>query len=49
MWSTLLGGKIVVPDCGSIDVAGYSPEAAFFNQRGQRIMTTRPLDLRKTE
>ena len=44
-WLSISGGSIAVPDCGGIDVIGYSSRAAFFAQVGQRFITTQPLDL----
>ena len=43
-WESLTGGKIMIPDCGSIDPreVGY---AAFFSQTGTRAIQTVPLDL----
>ena len=46
MWAEMSGGAITVPDCGSIDLPGSSPQAAFFNKSGNRSIQTQPLDLR---
>jgi hypothetical protein len=47
MWDEITGGAITVPDCGSIDLEGFSSQAAFFNKSGSRGIRTEPLDLRK--
>jgi hypothetical protein len=47
-WQTISGGSIQTPDCGSIDLAGYSSEAAFFSGVGSRYIQTVGLDLRSS-
>ena len=53
MWDKLFGGAITVPDCGSIDLPGSSPQAAFFrlfnNSKVSQYIRTKPLDLRKAQ
>ena len=45
-WTDLAGGSVRIPDCGGIDLAGFSPQAAFFSLIGPRFIRTRDLDLR---
>ena len=45
-WQTISGGSIQTPDCGSIDLPGFSSEAAFFYGSGTRYIETIGLDLR---
>ena len=47
-WSHLSHGSVTVPDCGSIDLPGYSEQAAFFSSGSSsdsRYIETVPLDL----
>jgi hypothetical protein len=44
-WRSISGGNIAVPDCGTIDVIGYSGRAAFFSDGSERFITTQPLNL----
>ena len=45
-WLNLTGGTVRVPDCGGIDLTGYSAQAAFFSLSGPRFIQTHYLDLR---
>lgn len=44
-WQQLSSGSITTPDCGSIDVSGFSSQAAFFSGSGNRYIQTIPLNL----
>ena len=48
-WLNITGGEIDTPDCGGIDVPGYSSQAAFFSEKGLRSLTTKPLDLEQAK
>ena len=40
-----MGGSFTTPDCGTIDLSGFSSRAAFFSQTGSRYIQTVALDL----
>lgn len=44
-WAAISGGTFRTPDCGSIDLPGYSSQAAFFSLSGRRYIQTQLLDL----
>jgi hypothetical protein len=44
-WAKFSGGSVRTPDCGSIDVPGYSSQAAFFFLDADRYIQTQSLDL----
>lgn len=46
-WQFISGGNVTIPDCGSIDEAGYSAQAAFFSGDSSvtRYIETVGLDL----
>lgn len=46
-WQSISGGTVRTPDCGSIDVTGYSAQAAFFSgvSTSSRFIETVGLDL----
>ena len=48
-WMSLTGGAVKVPDCGGINLPGYSRQAAFFSLAGTRSIETRDLDLRAAQ
>lgn len=48
-WLSLTGGSVKIPDCGGIDLAGYSSQAAFFSMTGTRSIKTQDLDLRTAQ
>jgi reelin len=44
-WASIWGGAFLTPDCGSIDLPGFSSQAAYFQQHGTRSIQTQSLDL----
>ena len=45
VWSSISSGGIATPDCGTIDLSGFSTLAAFFSGAGTRSIETKALNL----